>query len=190
MSIFARHTFPLLATTTFAIFMCLVLWGYNNDLNRVITPPPQPTYPHNQAHIITAYHNAPETPKMAYALATTLTQNPIQKVAYIVLLSFKPQHTLLTAYLHHTKFGQVKSLSKAAQYYFGVTVQNLSIGETLLLLTLAHTPNLPIQDPLIALQHRDALLSKLHATNTLTTSQYQTERQKALALAADHRPIN
>lgn len=190
MSFFARHTFSLLATTTFAIFTCLVLWGHHNDLNRAMTLPSQPTYPTEQSHIIRAYHNRPEAPKLAYTLANTLTHNPIKKVAYNILLSFKSQDTLLTAYMHHTQFGAVQSLSKAAQHYFGVSVQHLSIGETLLLLKLAHTPHLPITDPIKALQHRDALLTTLHNNKTLTPSQYQTERQKALALAADHRPIN
>jgi len=186
-SFFARHTFSLIATTTCALFLCLVLWGYHNSLAVDLASPSHPTHHHP---IITAYHTLPETPQMAYTLAHTLAQHPIQKIAYAILLSLKPQNTYITPYLHHTQFGAVKSLSKAAQYYFGVSAQELSLGETLLLLKLAHTPNLPITDPIVALQHRDSLLLALRNNNTITAAQYQKEHQKALALAADHRPIN
>jgi hypothetical protein len=189
-SFLARHTFSLLSTATFAVFACLVLWAYNNDLEHLTLPPPQPAYPIEHSHIITAYHNRPETPNISYALANILTHNPIKKVAFAILLSFKPQHTLLTAYAHHAQFGAVQSLSKAAPYYFGVSVNHLSIGETLLLLKLAHNPTLPITDPITTLQLRDALLTDLYTHKNLTPTQYQTERHKALALTADHRPIN
>jgi len=71
-----------------------------------------------------------------------------------------------------------------------VSLQQLSIGETLLLLELAYHPALVITDPVTALAHRDALLNDLYRQKFFTSTQYQIERHKALALAADHRPIN
>jgi hypothetical protein len=189
-SFIARNTFRFLATTTFTLFMCLMLWGYHNDLEHIIQPPPQPTYPTKQSSIITAYHSLPETPHISYTLAATLAQNPIKKIAFSILLSFKSPRTVLTAYAHHAQFGAVQSLPKAANYYFGVSTQSLSIGETLLLFSLAHNPTLPITDPIATHQYRNTLLNKLYNNKILTDHQYHIEQQKALALAADHRPIN
>ena len=190
MSFIARHTFNLISVTIFVIFSCFVLWAYNHDLERALQQPTVPTYPTEQSTIIIAYHNRSNTPRITYALANTLTHNPAKKMAFTLLLAFKPQHKILTAYAHYAQFGSVKSLSKAAHNYFGVSVQHLSIGETLLLLELAQNPHLPITTPITALQQRDALLSDLYNHHTLTQKQYQTERQKALALVADHKPIN
>lgn len=190
MSFIAQNTFRLLATTTFTFFICLILWGYNNDLEHALQSAKHPTYPTAQAHIITAYHNLPALPNINYALATVLTENPIQKIAFSILLSFKPSHTTLTAFAQHAQFGAVQSLSNAANYYFGVSTQNLSVGETLLLFNLAHNPNLPITNPIAIHQHRNTLLAHLYDQGILTQQQYHTEQQKALALAADHRPIN
>lgn len=190
MSFIAKNTFRLLATTTFTFFICLVLWGYHNDLEHALQPPKHPTYPTAQAHLITAYHNLPETPNINYELATILTKNPIQKIAFSILLSFKTSHTILTTYAQHAQFGAVQSLSSAANYYFGVTTQNLTIGETLLLFNLAHNPKLPITNPIALHQHRNTLLANLYNQHILTQQQYHTEQQKALALSADHRPIN
>ena len=190
MTFIARHTFSLLSVTIFVLFTCLVLWAYNNDLEHVLQQPTTPAYPTEQNDIIIAYHNRPNIPQIGCALANTLTQNPIKKWAFTLLMAIKPQHKVLTAYAHHTHFGPVQGLSKAANNYFGVSVQHLSIGETLLLLELAYNPHFPITTPITALQQRDALLSDLYNHHKLTPTQYQTERQKALALVADHKPIS
>lgn len=190
MSFIARHTFSLISATIFTSFICLVLWAYSSDLEHALQTPTDPTYPTEQSDIIIAYHNRPNVPHIGYALASTLTQNPIKKLAFTLLIALKPQHKILTAYAHYTQFGPVQGLSKAARNYFGVSVQHLSIGETLLLLELAHNPHLSITAPITALQQRDALLSDLYNHHKLTPIQYQTERQKALALVADHKPIN
>jgi hypothetical protein len=189
-SFFARHTFSLISATVFMLFASLVLWAYNHDLERDLQRPISPTYPTEQSKVIIAYHNRPNIPHINYLLTNTLTQNPIKKIAYTLLLASKPQHKILTAYAYYAQFGQVQGLAKAAHSYFGVSVQHLSIGETLLLLELAQNPHLPITTPTTALQLRDRLLSDLYNHHTLTQTQYQTECQKALALAADHKPIN
>jgi hypothetical protein len=189
-SFIARHTFSLISVTIFAFFTCLVLWAYNHDLEHALQQPTGPTYPTEQRDIIIAYHNRPNIPHIGYALANTLTKNPIKKLAFTLLIACTPQHKVITAYAHYTQFGSVQSLPKAARNYFGVSVEHLSIGETLLLLELAQNPHLSIATPITAIQKRDALLSDLYNHHTLTQTQYQTEHQKALALVADHKPIN
>lgn len=188
MSFFYRHTFASLASVVFVVFAALTLWGYNKDLNQILSQTTPETAPHSE--IIAAFHNLPEYPSLDLLLARTLTANPIEKVAFAILISFKPEAICTPAYMYNAQFGTAKGLSKAAQKYFGVTEQNLSIGETLLLLELALDPQFPISHPQLALHKRDALLEQLYTQNILTQTQYHTERQKALALAADHRPMN
>lgn len=188
MSFIARHTFSLLSSVIFSAFISLVLWAYSKELD--LLPPSQSFLNSEQTAAIQAYHTRQGVPYIAFTLARSLTKNPIKQIAFAILFSFKPHHTLLTTYAQQTQFGVVKGLSKAAPTYFGVSLQQLSIGETLLLLELAYHPALVITDPVTALAHRDALLNDLYRQKFFTSTQYQIERHKALALAADHRPIN
>lgn len=187
MSFFTRHTLACIGSLIFLVFIGLVLWGYNNDLERIL--PKQTTYSPEQGAVISAYHNRPHTPNLHLQVAHTLTQNPIKKVAFAILLSLKSKDKSLAAYVQYTQFGAVTSLSKAAPYYFSVSMSHLTIGETLLLLEKANHPDFPITSPQIAFQKRDALLQDLHTRKMLSPSQYQTEHQKPLAQATDHRPI-
>jgi hypothetical protein len=189
-SFFARHTFCLLSTSVFVLFLVLVLLACNTSLEKCLGSSAQVTYPENQQGAISAYFNLPGSPNPRYALAGALTSNPFKQFAFFLLLSLRPEPTILTAYGQTHQFGPATGLPAAAQHYFGLPVQHLSLGETLLLLDLAHNPASPISDPAAALVYRDSLLRKLYARQDITESQFAREQHKALALAADHRPSN
>lgn len=190
MSITTRYSFAPFAGLIFLVFACLVLLHHHRHLEHIISQTPASTYPTSKTHIIRAFHTQAHHPDLSFTLASTLAKGPLQSVAYYILLSTKPEDTLLNLYACHTQFGAAKGLAKAAEKYFGVTTASLNVGETVILLHMAHHPNDPIRNPLATLDLRDRLLNRLYQQNILSQNEFQLETKKALAIAADHRPIN
>ena len=191
MSLFARHI-PGLASG-FSIILCafLIFTGYRTSFQSALATPP---LPHDSAQIsalITGYHSRPGTPGLIHSLSATLAPGqPFRHIAFALHLAFTSPKKRTAAYLYHTQFGSVRGFERAAPYYFGIHHTKLTAGEILLLCDLAQGAALPIDDPITAIKRRDALLTDLRNRGLLTPAVYQTERNRALSLSADHKPVN
>ncbi len=99
-------------------------------------------------------------------------------------------------YLNRTCLGAVNTtpvcgFRKGAEVYFGVPVENLNLGEALLLCDLArsHPKAAFLSDLPAALETRNRLLTRLRDIGHLSRTEYETEVARPLSPASDHRPI-
>ena len=191
MRFIARHITGLAATISIVLCFFLVVWGYKAAFNQKLALQPDTYHTTEVSDLVIAYHNRLHTPNLTQTLSATLSPDrPISRLAYFIHLLFTSRGKMIQAYLHHTQFGLVQSFKNASQYYFGVHYSKLTTGEILLLCDLAQGADLPINDPTAALKRRDELLADLYNRGFIPFATYHTERNRALSLSADHRPIN
>jgi len=191
MPFFARHIPGLATALSLVLCSVLIVLGHKDDFDQKLATSPVSYNTTSIAPIVIAYHNRSRNPSLIHSLSATLAHNqPIRRLAFAILFQFTPPQKRVQAYLHHTPFGQVSGIKRAALYYFGVHHSKLTAGEMLLLCELAQGADLPINDPIAALHRRDALLTDLHNRGVLPSTTYHIERKRALSLSADHRPVN
>lgn len=186
-SFFFRHIPGMVSALALSLCALLVLCAHNRDLEHALQAPP-PDDPHLSA-IVHAYHLRPNVPGLAHALSSLLTTHPVKRPVFAFLLSCRPPEQSLPAYLHRVPLGPVRGFAQGAIEIFGLSHHDLTPGEILLLCDLSTTGNTPQSNPLHALNRRDALLGELRSLGILSNAEYHTERDRALSLPPDHRPV-
>jgi hypothetical protein len=188
---FARHIPGFASGLSIILCAFLIFAGHRTAFHRALAIPSRPYNSAQISPLITAYHTHPNRPGLIHSLSATLApRQPIRRLMFALHLTFTPPEKRTTAYLYHTQFGSVRSLERAALYYFGIHHTKLAVGEILLLCDLAQGAALPIDNPLAAIKRRDTLLTDLHNRGHLSSTVYQTEHNRALSLSADHKPVN
>lgn len=191
MTFFARHIPGFASGLSLVLCAFLIFLGHRTSFHRALAVP---EHVHNLAQIsplITAYHTRPGMPGLIHSLSATLAPHqPIRRFMFALHLAITSHEKRTAAYLYHTQFGPIRNLERAAPYYFGVHHTKLTAGEILLLCDIAQGAALPTDNPIAAIKRRNALLTDLHNRGLLTATVYQTERNRALSLSADHKPVN
>jgi hypothetical protein len=185
-----RHHLPILvAALSIAFCFTLILWGYADDLDRAIKSNPLPPNTDHVLNGVAAYHNRPGVPNVARLVAFHLTTHPVKRVVFTILLMLQSPSKSLTAYVQKIPIGSATGLDRGAHDYFGVSLQNLTTGEILLLCDHVYIRSPITSNPHHALKRRDTLLADLHRRGNIPYNTYLAERNNALSLAADHRPV-
>jgi len=184
-SFLKNHLLGIGSAVVLGLLALLIILSHTDDLNHRLKVPPLSTYGPEVPAIVTAYHSRTNALGLTEPLLDALVSkhSPIKRVAFTVLLAFTSPEKQLAAYLHHTRFTQ------NAKRLFNVSHRTLNPGEILLLCDLALGHPVPQHDPDAALARRNHLLTELQKKGALTDRQYHTERNRALSLSADHRPI-
>ncbi|ALH95856.1 penicillin-binding protein 1B [Acinetobacter equi] len=109
-----------------------------------------------------------------------------------VLVDFHySKNEILEAYLNEVNLGQSGSYSingygLAAQFYFGLPLQELNIAQQAYLVGLVQGPSLynPWRNPESALKRRNIVLNNMVVMGFLTPEQYETESARPLGVVA------
>ena len=185
-----RHHMPgLVAALSIALCITLTLWGYADDLNRAIKSKPLPPPTDHVLNGVAAYHNRPGVPNAARLVAFQLTTHPVKRIAFAILLMLQSPSKSLIVYVQKIPIGSATGLDSGGRDYFGVSLQNLTTGEILLLCDHVYTGYSIKFNPNHTLKRRDTLLADLHRRGILPDNTYLAEYNCALSLAADHRPV-
>ena len=118
----------------------------------------------------------------------------IKRACYAFLIARKyKKETLVAYFFDRTPFAvarnsSVPGFARAAHAYFGVSPEQMTTGEAILLFHLARFPDapLPVNDPERALELRNNLLRKLFDDRLITRAQYRSESSRPLILSGSH----
>ncbi len=207
-----RVTLLLAVAGTLSVFLSLVLLRLSGDLDRALAPSPEdlpisafsPALPQAlNAFEDSRFSRAASAVGLAQALASQLVPNQrgaaaaFRRTAFAFLLKIRySRDEIVTHYLNRACLSSagntpICGFQKAADLYFGTPVENLNLGEALLLCDLAWLPKKPalLGDLPAALKTRNRLLARLRDIGRLSRAEYETEVARPLSPASDHRPI-
>ena len=186
----ARYIFILIATIVLGICGFVVFLDYRDDFYRALDVPPTSYYAADVPNLITAYYTLSDAPDLLWTVSEALAPDqPIHRLVFALFLADTPQEKRVAAFLHYAQFGPVRGLERAALYHFDIHHSKLTAGEVLLLCDLAQGADLPMNDPIAALERRDALLSDLFTRGFLSQAVYRSERDRALSLSVNPIPV-
>lgn len=207
-----RVTLLLVVAGALSIFLGLVLLRSSGDLDRALAPSPEDLPISAFSPSLPQALNAFENPRfgrtafasgLAQALASQLVSDQrgaaaaFKRTTFALLLKIRySRDEILTHYLNRACLGSagntpICGFQKAADFYLGIPVENLNLGEALLLCDLAWSPKKPalLGDLSTALKTRNRLLARLRDIGRLSRAEYETEIARPLSPASDHRPI-
>ncbi|MCY3871927.1 MAG: hypothetical protein OXG87_20450 [Gemmatimonadetes bacterium] len=186
----ARYVFILLAAIVLGICVFAIFLDYRDDFHRALNVPPTSHYADDVPNLVTAYYTRSDVSDIEWTLSEALAPDQtIRRLVFALLLAYTPQEERIAAFLHYAAFGPVQGLERAAQYHFDIHHSKLTAGEVLLLCDLAQGADVPMNDPIAALERRDALLSDLYARGFLSHDVYRSERDRALSLSVNPIPV-
>ena len=186
----ARHVFIFLAAITLGICVFVVFLDYRDDFHRALNVPPTSHYADDIPNLVTAYYTRPDASDIEWVLSEALAPDQtIRRLVFALLLAYTSQEERIAAFLHYAQFGPVRGIERAAQYHFDIHHSKLTAGEVLLLCDLAQGADVPMNDPIAALERRDVLLSDLYARGFLSQAVYRSECDRALSLSVNPIPV-
>ncbi|MCY3681532.1 MAG: hypothetical protein OXH16_09040 [Gemmatimonadetes bacterium] len=186
----ARHIFVLIAAIVLGICVFAIFLDYRDDFHRALNVPPTSHYADDVPHLVTAYYTRSDVSDIEWTLSESLAPDqPVRRLVFALLLAYALQEERVAAFLHYAQFGHIQGLERAAQYHFDIHHSKLTAGEVLLLCDLAQGADVPVNDPIAALERRDALLSDLYARGFLSQDVYRSERDRALSLSVNPIPV-
>jgi penicillin-binding protein 1B len=133
------------------------------------------------------------TQQLAKNLFLSPRRSPIRKAREAAMaLVLEDRHTkdqILAAYLNEVYLGQdgayaIHGMGRAAQFFFGRDISQLTLGQAALLAGLIRGPNLysPFRHPARALERRDLVLRLMHQHGIITDEEYEETRDAPLRL--------
>lgn len=186
----ARYVFILLAAIALVICVFAIFLDYRDDFHRALNVPPTSHYADDVPNLVTAYHTRSDVSDIEWILSEALAPDQtIRCLVFALLLAYTPQDKRVVAFLHYAAFGPVRGIERASLYHFDIHHSKLTAGEVLLLCDLAQGADVPMNDPIAALERRDALLSDLYARGFLSQAIYRSERDRALSLSVNPIPV-
>ena len=186
----ARYVFILLAAIALVICVFAIFLDYRDDFHRALNVPPTSHYADDVPNLVTAYHTRSDVSDIEWILSEALAPDQtIRCLVFALLLAYTPQEERIAAFLHYAAFGPVRGIERASLYHFDIHHSKLTAGEVLLLCDLAQGADVPMNDPIAALERRDALLSDLYARGFLSQAIYRSERDRALSLSVNPIPV-
>ena len=185
-----RYIFLLIAAIALGICVFVIFQDYRDAFHRALNVPPISHYADDIPNLVTAYHTRSDVSDIEWTLSEILaSEQPIRRLVFALFLAYTPQEKRVAAFLHHAAFGPVRGIERAALYHFDIHHSKLTAGEVLLLCDLAQGADLPVNDPIAALERRDALLSDLFARGFLSQDVYSSECDRALSLSVNPIPV-
>lgn len=110
----------------------------------------------------------------------------IQEQLYALLVEQQfTKEQILQTYLNHVYFGAgIYGVEAAAQRFWGISAQKLSVAHSALLAAIVRSPGhyCPLWFPLSAIQRRNVILHQMKRRNFLTESEYETAIKEQLNL--------
>ena len=100
---------------------------------------------------------------------------------------------ILELYFNILEFGyQIQGVESAAQFYFGVSAENLSLGQSALLVGLVQAPARlnPLENPSGALKRRERVLQAMFRNHFVTQEQYELAMREPLEVQRGSRPFS
>jgi len=186
----ARHIFRLIAVIVLGICVFVVFLDYRDDFDRALDVPPTSHYADDIPNLVTAYYTRSDASDMEWSVSEALAPDqPIRRLVFVLFLVYTPQEKRVVAFLHYAQFGPVQGIERASLYHFDIHHSKLTAGEVLLLCDLAQGADVPMNDPIAALERRDALLSDLYARGFLSQDVYRSECDRALSLSVNPIPV-
>lgn len=186
----ARYIFLPIAAIALGICVFVVFLDYRDAFHRALNVPPTSHYADDIPNLVTAYHSRSDASDLLWTLSEALApQQPIRRLVFALFLAYTPEEERIAAFLHYAAFGPVQGLERASLYHFDIHHSKLTAGEVLLLCDLAQGADVPMNDPIAALERRDALLSDLYARGFLSQAVYRSERDRALSLSVNPIPV-
>ena len=186
----ARHIFLLIAVIVLGICVFVVFLDYRDDFDRALDVPPTSHYAADVPNLITAYYTRSDVSDIEWSVSEALAPDqPIRRLVFVLFLVYTPQEKRVVAFLHYAPFGPVQGIERASLYHFDIHHSKLTAGEVLLLCDLAQGADVPMNDPIAALERRDALLSDLYARGFLSQDVYRSECDRALSLSVNPIPV-
>ena len=186
----ARHVSILLAAIVLGICVFVVFLDYRDAFRRALNVPPTSHYADDIPNLVTAYYTRSDVSDIEWILSEALAPDqPIRRLVFALFLAYTSQEKRIAAFLHYAAFGPVQGLERASLYHFDIHHSKLTAGEVLLLCDLAQGADVPMNDPIAALERRDALLSDLYARGFLSQAVYRSERDRALSLSVNPIPV-
>ncbi len=186
----ARYIFILIATIIFGICVFVIFQDYRDAFHRALNVPPTSHYADDIPNLVTAYYTRSDVSDIEWTLSEALApQQPIRRLVFALFLVYTPQEKRVATFLHYAQFGPVRGLEQAALYHFDIHHSKLTAGEVLLMCDLAQGADLPVNDPIAALERRDVLLSDLFTRGFLSQVVYHSERDRALSLSVNPIPV-
>ncbi|MDE2700239.1 MAG: hypothetical protein OXI23_15315 [Gemmatimonadota bacterium] len=186
----ARYIFLPIAAIALGICVFVVFLDYRDAFHRALNVPPTSHYADDIPNLVTAYHSRSDASDMAWTLSEALAPDqPIRRLVFALFLAYTSQEKRIAAFLHYAAFGPVQGLERASLYHFDIHHSKLTAGEVLLLCDLAQGADVLMNDPIAALERRDALLSDLYARGFLSQAVYRSERDRALSLSVNPIPV-
>ena len=186
----ARHIFLLIAAIALVICVFVVFLDYRDDFYRALNVPPTSHYADDVPNLVMAYYSRSDVSDLLWTLSEALApQQPIRRLVFALFLAYTSQEKRVAAFLHYARFGPMRGIERAARYHFDIHHSKLTAGEVLLLCDLAQGADVPMNDPIAALERRDALLSDLFTRGFLSQAVYRSERDRALSLSVNPIPV-
>ena len=185
-----RYVFIFFAAIALVICFFFMFLDYRDDFHSALNVPPTSHYAADIPDLITAYYTRSDVSDMEWILSEALASDqPIRRLVFALFLAYTSQEKRVAAFLHYAAFGPVRGIERASLYHFDIPHSKLTAGEVLLLCDLAQGADVPMNDPIAALERRDALLSDLYARNFLSQDVYHSERDRALSLSVNPIPV-
>jgi len=185
-----RHIFVLITTIILGVCVFLIFLDYRDDFYHVLNVPPTSHYADDIPNLVTAYHTRSDASDIEWILSEALAPDQtIRRLVFALLLAYTPEEERIAAFLHYAALGPVRGIERASLYHFDIHHSKLTAGEVLLLCDLAQGADVPMNDPIAALERRDALLSDLYARGFLSQAVYRSECDRALSLSVNPIPV-
>lgn len=185
-----RYVSIFFAAVVLGICFFVVFLDYRDAFHRALNVPPTSHYADDIPNLITAYHTRSDVSDIEWSVSEALASDqPIRRLVFALFLAYTSQEKRVATFLHYAQFGPVRGIERASLYHFDIPHSKLTAGEVLLLCDLAQGADLPMDDPIAALERRDALLSDLYARNFLSQAVYHSERDRALSLSVNPIPV-
>lgn len=185
-----RHIFILIAAIALVICVFAIFLDYRDAFHRALNVPPTSHYADDIPSLVTAYYTRSDASGIEWTLSEALAPDqPIRRLVFALFLAYTSQEKRVVAFLHYAWFGPVRGIERASLYHFDIHHSKLTAGEVLLLCDLAQGADVPMNDPIAALERRDALLSDLYARGFLSQVVYRSECDRALSLSVNPIPV-
>ena len=185
-----RYVSIFFAAIALVIWFFFIFLDYRDDFHRALNVPPTSHYAAEIPNLITAYYTRSDASDIEWILSEALASDqPIRRLVFALFFAYTLQEKRVAAFLHYAQFGPVRGIERASLYHFDIHHSKLTAGEVLLLCDLAQGADVPMNDPIAALERRDALLSDLHARGFLSQNVYHSERDRALSLSVNPIPV-
>ena len=191
----------LIPVALVASLVGFMLDGYSRELDRLLGTVPDAPATSGLPSILDRVADSLSTADLARLLADQLAPpdgpdpaGGIKRACYAFLIARKYKKESLQAFFFdRTPFAVTRNISvpgfaRAARAYFGVSPEQLTTGEAILLFHLARFPDAPapVTDPEGAIELRNRLLLELMDEKLITTAQYRAESIRPLILAGSH----